>query len=325
MTKKQAGIRFMKHYVTDGTIKVRVSYSNYVSAHTGQPIVALYAKEYGSELYKLLPGLYENHTDLQTDYFEKGTARIPEGHQLYAAALERAKANEADSVARYQARRAKEDAKAAPARATMPAPAPKSAEPVTEKRMPEPLRDRYIQQLDDAIDHALEQTPKVFLQDSTITRVSFALSNASRLQLQFPTEHHGPLTVAVAAGRSVTKLFDTFRRNPDDPELGLNMKWLRTAISSRRAAIKLECQEAPKRVAPDSTTRYLLDMLPTPGAKVHFTGYEKQDRMEGVCLTVVDGVAIVLMSNGMVETCKRIEDEPSKSGWHAGPLRPQSA
>lgn len=83
-------IRFMRHYVTNGTTKARVHYS----AHTllnGKPCVTLYAKGYddGSKLRAILPDGYENDTDIMTDYFEKGRARIHAGSPLYDAALAR--------------------------------------------------------------------------------------------------------------------------------------------------------------------------------------------------------------------------------------------
>ena len=36
---------------------------------------------------------YENDTDSQTDYFDKGRVRLVEGHPCYAAARVRAEAN----------------------------------------------------------------------------------------------------------------------------------------------------------------------------------------------------------------------------------------
>lgn len=90
-----ANIRFMKHYVTNGTEKARVIYSAFRMVSTGENCVTLYAKDFrdGRALAGIIGEGYENNTDSQTDYFEQGRAWIKEGHPLYAAALERARAN----------------------------------------------------------------------------------------------------------------------------------------------------------------------------------------------------------------------------------------
>ena len=87
-------IKFMKHYVTNGTIKARVFYSAHQMVSTGENCVTLYAKNWreGRELALILGDSYENNTDTMSDYFEDGRARIKAGHPLYAAALERARA-----------------------------------------------------------------------------------------------------------------------------------------------------------------------------------------------------------------------------------------
>jgi hypothetical protein len=93
-------IRFQKHYVTDGSNKARVRYSNgsiYVRENGRvvgtQPAITLYAKDYlaGRTLEWIFQdvGGYENNTDSQTDYFEKGLVRIFPTSPLWAAALER--------------------------------------------------------------------------------------------------------------------------------------------------------------------------------------------------------------------------------------------
>lgn len=84
-------IRFQKHFVTNGAIKARVSYSQFNMASTGQPCVTLYAKSYddGRALAEILNDEYENNTDSQTDYFELGRARILSNSPLYAAAAMR--------------------------------------------------------------------------------------------------------------------------------------------------------------------------------------------------------------------------------------------
>ncbi len=83
-------IRFMKHYVTDGTLKARIHYSA-SAIISGQKCVTLYAKSHddGPKLAAIFPGTYKNDTDMMTDYFETGLARILEGDALYPAALSR--------------------------------------------------------------------------------------------------------------------------------------------------------------------------------------------------------------------------------------------
>ena len=85
-------MKFMKHYVTDGTIKARVWYS-LDNRMDGRKCVTIYAKDYGHELGALLPDTYENNTDLMTDYFDKGTVRLFENHPLYKDARKRAEMN----------------------------------------------------------------------------------------------------------------------------------------------------------------------------------------------------------------------------------------
>ena len=87
-TKAQP-VRFLKHYITNGIKKARVHYSAFAMNSTGQKCVTLYAKSYedGAALAEILPLSFEDNTDIQTDYFEKGRARIIEGHPLYSAAL----------------------------------------------------------------------------------------------------------------------------------------------------------------------------------------------------------------------------------------------
>ena len=84
-------IRFMKHFVTDGTTKARVHYSAFKMVSTGEDCVTLYAKSHrdGHALAQILGDVYENNTDSQTDYFEKGRCRLLAGSDLYAAAKSR--------------------------------------------------------------------------------------------------------------------------------------------------------------------------------------------------------------------------------------------
>ena len=86
-------IKFKKYYVTDGKIKARIHYSAFQMITTGQDCVTLYAKSHadGQALAKILSEGYENNTDTQTDYFEKGRVRILADSPLYAAALSRCK------------------------------------------------------------------------------------------------------------------------------------------------------------------------------------------------------------------------------------------
>ena len=106
-------IKFNKHHVTDGTNKARVHYS-LDNRTDGVACVTIYAKDYSGELGRLLGDSYKNETDLQTDYFDKGIARLFEGHPLYAAARVRATANEiafaAWLVARTEKSRARRSA-----------------------------------------------------------------------------------------------------------------------------------------------------------------------------------------------------------------------
>ena len=85
-------IKFNKHHVTDGKIKARVWYG-LDNRMDGRKCVTIYAKDYGHELGALLPDTYENNSDLMTDYFDKGTVRLFENHQLYKDARKRAELN----------------------------------------------------------------------------------------------------------------------------------------------------------------------------------------------------------------------------------------
>lgn len=84
-------IKLQKFYVTDTETKVKakVHYSAYTRATDGRPCVTLYAKEYDYDLDKIFAEC-ENHSDSQTDYFEKSRVVLFEDHPLYQAALARA-------------------------------------------------------------------------------------------------------------------------------------------------------------------------------------------------------------------------------------------
>lgn len=96
------GIKLMKHYVTNGKVKARCWYSSgqvYASpaeAKKGidakmRKCVTIYAKDYGRELGEVFGPLYINHTDTQSDYFDKGSVRFFEGDPLYSDAVARAR------------------------------------------------------------------------------------------------------------------------------------------------------------------------------------------------------------------------------------------
>lgn len=85
MSKK---IRLMKYFVTDGITKARVAYSHMILAN-GRECVGLYAKDYSDNLGKIFTHEYQNDTDIQTDYFEKGSVYIYTDNPLYTKALER--------------------------------------------------------------------------------------------------------------------------------------------------------------------------------------------------------------------------------------------
>lgn len=79
----------MKHYVTNGEIKVRVHYSHFVHGSLGVPCVTLYAKDYSRNLRDIFPDTYKNNSDILTDYFEKDRVRFFEGDPHYKDALAR--------------------------------------------------------------------------------------------------------------------------------------------------------------------------------------------------------------------------------------------
>jgi hypothetical protein len=78
----------MKHYVTNGSKKVRVHYSH-MTLTDGRECVTLYAKDYGHALGSIFETNYENDTDMMTDYFDKGRVRIFPADTLFAAAKAR--------------------------------------------------------------------------------------------------------------------------------------------------------------------------------------------------------------------------------------------
>lgn len=85
-------IRFNKHHVTDSMNKARVTYSTFRMASSGRDCVTLYPKDYdsGRALARMFASdEYENATDIQSDYFEKGRVRLLTDSPHYAAALAR--------------------------------------------------------------------------------------------------------------------------------------------------------------------------------------------------------------------------------------------
>jgi len=95
-TQTAPAVKFNKFHVTNGTVKARVSYALDNRAD-GRRVVTLYAKDYGHALGSLfLDGDYENDTDFQTDYFDKGRVRLFETHPLYAVARARVEHFQAD-------------------------------------------------------------------------------------------------------------------------------------------------------------------------------------------------------------------------------------
>lgn len=80
-------IKFNKYNVTNGTLKARVHYAldNRID---GRKVVTIYAKDWqsGHALSEMLTEVYENNTDLLSDYYEKGTVRLFENNPLYATA-----------------------------------------------------------------------------------------------------------------------------------------------------------------------------------------------------------------------------------------------
>lgn len=88
-------IRFMKFFVTNGTEKSKVWYS-LDNRGANNPCVTLYSREYNRALGHIFAGqgsTYENHTDIMTDYFDKGHVTLFPGEPWYEAARARAEQN----------------------------------------------------------------------------------------------------------------------------------------------------------------------------------------------------------------------------------------
>lgn len=82
-------VKLMKHYVTDGVVKARVSYSFGKLINDDRDCVTLYAKDYTDNLGTIFASDYKNDTDMVTDYFDKGRVRIFSDSPLFAAAVAR--------------------------------------------------------------------------------------------------------------------------------------------------------------------------------------------------------------------------------------------
>lgn len=90
-------IRCMKHYVTNGTVKARVRYSNTVLRADGATCVTLYAKSLlddSDNLADIFADRFQNDSDSRTDYYEKTMVRL---YPTDGAIYEQAKAH-ADAV-----------------------------------------------------------------------------------------------------------------------------------------------------------------------------------------------------------------------------------
>lgn len=87
-------IKFMKHYVTNGKIKARVTYSA-GNLTDGSNDVVIQAKDYSDKaLPKIFSELCKNDSDIVSSYHALNTVRITESDALYASALQRAKVAE---------------------------------------------------------------------------------------------------------------------------------------------------------------------------------------------------------------------------------------
>lgn len=81
-------IKFNKYHVTDGENKARCFYS-LDNRCDGRKCVTIYAKDYSRKLGAIFSDDYQNDTDSQTDYFDKGKVVLFEDHPHYAEARAR--------------------------------------------------------------------------------------------------------------------------------------------------------------------------------------------------------------------------------------------
>lgn len=108
-------IKFQKFYVTNGSVKARVSYSegpiNDRQADGSfklRECITLYARDYTATLAAVFEGTdtkYQNDTDSMTDYFDEGRVRIFPESPLYAACKARCDAEKAAREAKARAKR----------------------------------------------------------------------------------------------------------------------------------------------------------------------------------------------------------------------------
>lgn len=82
-------IKFNRHHVTNGTVKARVFYS-LDNRCDGRACVTIYAKDYDRALGRIFADIYQNDTESQSDYFDKGRVVLFDGHPCYASARARA-------------------------------------------------------------------------------------------------------------------------------------------------------------------------------------------------------------------------------------------
>jgi hypothetical protein len=104
VTKKEQAqtIKFMQHYVTDGTTKAKVFYSQ-MSRRDGRECIAIYEKAgYQNNLRKIFPANYKNETGSVTDYFEEDKVYIFKEDKLYPVALARYEENATKFDAKYK-------------------------------------------------------------------------------------------------------------------------------------------------------------------------------------------------------------------------------
>lgn len=101
------GIKFQKHFVTNGTIKARVSYS--LDNRTDhRACVTMYAKSFedGDNLGRIFAEAYKNDTDSYSDYFDRGRVVLFADHACYADARKRAEEVLAERIVRQIVKRA---------------------------------------------------------------------------------------------------------------------------------------------------------------------------------------------------------------------------
>jgi hypothetical protein len=96
-------VKFNKFHVTNGAAKARVFYS-LDNRCDGRACVTLYARDYDRALGAILPDAYDNRTDYQSDYFDKGHVDLFADHPHYAAARARAEQIIAERAAKAAAR-----------------------------------------------------------------------------------------------------------------------------------------------------------------------------------------------------------------------------